>query len=73
MYRYRLLLVMILCVTFLSNVNASGKDNVTEDLLSGRWNLTFELPDGYYQTLVEFVVRSEGQIDFCSAWVARFF
>ncbi len=64
MYRYRLLLVMILCVTFLSNVNASGKDNVTEDLLSGRWNLTFELPDGYYQTPVEFVVRSEGQIDF---------
>jgi C-terminal processing protease CtpA/Prc len=61
---YRSLLVIILCAAFLSNVKASGKDKATDDLLSGRWFLTFELPDGYYQAPVEFVVKSDGQVDF---------
>ncbi len=64
MNNYRLLLMLFLWVAFLSNVNAFGEDKAANDSLGGRWLLSFEMPDGHYQTPVEFVVKPDGKIDF---------
>ncbi len=60
----RLLLIIFLCFALLLDVKAFGEDKAIVDSLSGRWLLSFEMPGGYYQTPVEFIVKPDGKVDF---------
>lgn len=48
----------------MSNAYAFGNEKAASGSLNGRWHLSFEMPDGYYQTPVEFVVKPGGKVDF---------
>ena len=63
MSRKHSLLIIFLLTALSCNVGAFGKDKTADDSLAGRWHLSFEMPDGYYQTPVEFAIKPDGGVD----------
>ncbi|HET6893178.1 MAG TPA: S41 family peptidase [Pyrinomonadaceae bacterium] len=57
------LLLLLFTVFVVAPANANPLPSGSE-VLSGRWHLSFELPNGYYRIPVEFVVMSDGRVDF---------
>lgn len=51
---------LFLFFTLAAGAEASAAAN--DDALGGRWHLSFEMPEGFYQTPVEFIVESDGKV-----------
>lgn len=64
MYHRCSLAIIILGAAFLSPASILANTETADVLLGGRWNISFELSDGYYRTPVEFAVKPNGQVDF---------
>ena len=56
-------LPLLVCLTALAAPTPSGAQaGGPARLLSGRWNLTVQLPEGVYETPIEFQVRRKGEV-----------
>ncbi len=59
---------LITCLVFLgfafSDATAQGlrKSSVSSSPLDGRWDVTFDIPEQQYRTLMEFSVSTDGKV-----------
>ncbi len=57
------LATITLCAVFLSSAGTFASAEAAGASLDGRWLLVFELPNGYYESPVEFITKGDGQVD----------
>jgi Peptidase family S41/Tricorn protease C1 domain len=54
--------LFLLCFAFLDAAQSTAQTSVGRSPLDGRWDVTFDIPEQQYRTLIEFIVSNDGKV-----------